>query len=139
MANSKTTLRLMKALYWIGMTLVHLYLCYLAFITNRVILGILWLVAGFILIFLFYFYYFTADGSESDWPPYIAGCPDYLTMVAPNQCVDFVGLNTTLRKSTDPRNPPLASDTQRSFNAGGNMAAKADNAQRYGLTWEGVL
>jgi len=109
MALSKQTLYLAKCLYWILLTCAHLYPVY-----------------------------FPPGNPGSQWPPYIAACPDYLTMIAPNACVDYVGLHSSLLKKSDPANPPAPTDSTRVFNAGGSVSHKAARAQQYGLSWEGI-
>jgi len=138
MALSKQTLYLAKCLYWILLTCAHLYICYILFVSNRAIAGILWLILGFILIGIMYPVYFPPGNPGSQWPPYIAACPDYLTMIAPNACVDYVGLHSSLLKKSDPANPPAPTDSTRVFNAGGSVSHKAARAQQYGLCWEGI-
>jgi hypothetical protein len=139
MALSKQTLYLAKCLYWIILTLAHLYVCYILFATNRVIAGILWLILGFILIAIMYPVFFPPGNPGSQWPPYIAGCPDYMTMVGPNLCVDYVGLNSGKIKKSDPSAPPATTDSARVFNSGGSVSQKAANAQSMNLTWEGIV
>ena len=136
MALSKNTLTLVKSLYWIIFTVIHLYICYILFSTSRAITGILWLILGFILIYVMYAVYFPA-GADNKWPPYITACPDYLTLIRPNQCADFVGLNSLLKRS-DPANPPAPGDSAHIFDSSGSVQQKAARAQQYGLSWEGV-
>lgn len=138
MALGKNETRLAKWLYWIILVAAHLYICYLLFTNNRAIAGIIWLILGFMLIYIMYPYYFPSNGNGRSWPPYIAACPDYLTLIAPNACVDFVGLNTPLLKKSDPALPPAITDTTRVFNSTGTIQQKAAKAQQYGLTWEGI-
>jgi hypothetical protein len=138
MALSKQTLYLAKSLYWVFFILAHLYLCYILFATNRVITGVIWLILGFIGIFIFYFVYFPAGDADSQWPPYISACPDYMTLIAPNKCADFVGLNSGLIRKSSPKTPPAPSDTTRVFDSAGNVSQKAANAQQMGLTWQGI-
>jgi hypothetical protein len=110
------------------------------FINNRAIAGILWLVLGLLLIYIVYPYYFPPGDGSSSWPPYIAGCPDYLTMIGPNLCVDYVGLGSPRLQKSDSTlaTPPAASDTSHVFNSSGSVQEKAQRAQQYGLTWEGI-
>jgi hypothetical protein len=138
MAVSKSALKLMKSLYWIILSAAQLYVCYLLFTTSRPIAGILWLIFGFMLIYIMYPVFFPAGDPGSSWPPYITACPDYLTLLSKNACVDFVGLNSAQLKKSDPANPPGPADTQYIFNPSGNMAQKAAKAQQYGLSWEGI-
>jgi hypothetical protein len=138
MAFSKRTLTLFKWLYWIILSLAHLFLTYLLINSGRAIAGILWLVLGFILIYVMYPVYFPPGDPGSQWPPYITACPDYLTMIAPNSCVDYVGLGSPVLKKSDPANPPSPSDSQYIFNATGSIAQKQSKAQQYGLSWEGI-
>lgn len=137
MALSNNTLKLVKSLYWIIFTLAHLYICYILFSTGRAITGVLWLILGFILIYVMYAVYFPA-GADNKWPPYVTACPDYLTMVRPNQCADFVGLNSQQLKRSDPSNPPAANDSSHIFDSSGSVQQKAARAQQYGLSWEGI-
>jgi len=138
MAYSATTLKLLKSLYWLILTIVQLYICYLLIVSNRTITGIIWLILGFILIFVMYPVYFPMGDPGSQWPPYIAACPDYLSVLAPSLCVDYVGLHSPLLKKSDPANPPAASDSTRVFDASGPVSVKAARAQQYGLSWEGI-
>ena len=138
MAISTRTITLFKWLYWIILTCVHLYICYILFATNRAIAGIIWLILGFMLIFLLYPVYFPMGDPGSKWPPYVRACPDYLTMIAPNACVDYVGLNSAKLQKSDPAHPPIITDATKVFNASGDVGEKAAKAQSYGLSWEGV-
>lgn len=139
MALGKEELKLSKALYWIILTAVHLYVCYLLFMNNRAIAGILWLVLGFILIYIMYPVYFPNGGASTRWPPYVTTCPDYLTLIAPNACADFVGLGSPILKKSDPALPPSPNDSSYVFKPTGTVAEKAALAQQYGLSWEGIL
>lgn len=138
MALSKQTLILTKWLYWIGLSLVQLYVVYMLFKTGRSLAAIIWLIFGFILIYLFYPVYFPRGDPGSHWPPYISACPDYLTRLAPDACVDYVGLNSPLLRRADPANPPAITDSQYVFNSAGTVSQKAARAQQYGLSWEGI-
>jgi hypothetical protein len=138
MALSTQAIKLMKYLYWIVLTAAHLYMTYLLFVSNRAVTGVMWLIAGFFLIFIMYPYYFPLGDPGSQWPPYISACPDYLTRIAPNACVDYVGLNSNLLKKADPALPPALTDSTKVFDAGGSAAMKAARAQQYGLSWEGI-
>jgi hypothetical protein len=138
MTVSKNMLTMFKVLYWVVLTLAHLFLCYILLSTNRVIAGILWLVSGFILIFIMYYIYFPAGNPSATWPPYISSCPDYLTMIAPHKCVDFVGLNSPLLKRSDPKLRPSPTDTTRVFDSSGTTPDRASRALQYGLTWSGI-
>ena len=138
MALGKNEIRLAKWLYWIILLAAHLYVCYLLFTNNRPIAAIIWLILGFLLIYIMYPYYFPDNGNGRSWPPYIAACPDYLTLVGPNACVDFVGLNTPLLKKSEYDLPPALTDTTRVFDSTGTIQQKAAKAQQYGLSWEGI-
>jgi len=59
-------------------------------------------------------------------------------MIAPNACVDYVGLGTGKLQKSDPANPPIVTDATRVFDASGDVGAKAAMAQQYGLSWEGI-
>ena len=137
MALSTNTLKLMKVLYWILLSLIHLYIVYILLVSNRTITGIIWLIMGFMLILIMYGVYFPGGDPGSQWPPYISACPDYLSQIAPNACVDYVGLHSRLIKS-DPRHPPALTETEKVFNAAGDRATKAQNAQMRGLSWQGI-
>ena len=139
MAISGRALTLMKWLYWIIFGFAHLYVCYLLFQTDRSITGILWLILGSMLIYVMYNVYFPAGDPESHWPPYVSSCPDYLTLIAPNACVDYVGLGSRNLRMADPKNPPAVTDMQYVFNSSGSLAEKAKRATQYGLGWEGIL
>lgn len=141
MAFSKSTLTLMKSLYWIFTVAIHLYLCYILFVSDRAIAGVLWLVTGFLLIYIMYYVYFPKGDPGSTWPPYIRPCPDYLTQVTPTACMDFVGLYSPKLKKANPDMLPKPTDPdyyQYAFNPTGNMAQKTAKTNQYGLTWEGV-
>ena len=138
MAFSTRVLILLKWLYWIILTCVHLYICYILFATSKAIAGILWLIFGFVILFLMYPYFFPPGDPGSHWPPYITACPDYLTKIGPNACVDFVGLNSPLLKKADPAHPPALTDSSKVFDPSGSVSDKAAKAQQYGLSWEGV-
>jgi hypothetical protein len=138
MAFSKSTLTLMKWLYWVILSAIHLFIVYILISSGRPIAGILWLVLGFLLIYIMYPVYFPPGDPGSQWPPYITACPDYLTMIAPNSCVDYVGLGSPVLKKSDPTNPPSLSDSQNIFNSSGSVAQKQARAQQYGLSWDGI-
>lgn len=137
MALSSRMLLWMKVLYWLVLTAAHLAACYLLFTTDRPIAGILWLFIGFFIMFVMYYVYFPPGSADASWPPYISACPDYLTMIAPYRCADFVGLNSLLKKS-DPALPPSPTDPSRIFDASGTKAEKAARTLQYGLSWSGL-
>ena len=137
MAFSSRELQLIKACYLIIFILIHLYICYLLFATDRTIAGIIWLIFGFILIAIMYPVFFPFGDPGAQWPPYVSACPDYLTMIRPGACVDFVGLGSQLSKS-DPTLPPSTGDATKVFNSSGSLSQKAARSQQYELTWEGV-
>lgn len=139
MAFSTRTLTLLKSLYWILLTLVHLYICYILFASNKAITGILWLILGFMLMFIVYPVYFPPGDPGSHWPPYISACPDYLTRLGmSSKCVDYVGLNSHLLKKSDPSLPPSLTDSTKVFDTSGSVSDKAARTQQYGLSWEGI-
>ena len=138
MAYSTQALKLFKSLYWILLSLAQLYIVYILFTTNRAIAGLLWLIFGFMLIFIMYPVYFPPGDPGSHWPTYIAACPDYLSVLAKGFCVDYVGLNSPLLSKSDPASPPATSDSKYVFDATGSVAERAARAQRYGLSWEGI-
>jgi hypothetical protein len=138
-AYSTRTLTFLKSLYWIFWICVQLVVVYLLFTTDRAITALLWLVLGFILLFLMYGVYFPAGDAESQWPPYIRGCPDYLTQIAPGKCVDYQGIaGSTILKKSDPAHPPNLNDSTHVFDATGTKDQKANKASAYGLSWEGI-
>jgi hypothetical protein len=137
MALSENALRFMKYAYWGIAVAAHLFLCYILFKLERPMTSVIWFFLGLILIYVFYFVYFPPGDPGTQWPPYIRGCPDYLTMLAPGKCVDYVGLGSRLQKA-DPTNPPDATDTKFVFDATGTPQQKFTRAQSYGLTWEGL-
>ena len=137
MAFSSRDLKLIKACYWIIFIMIHLYICYLLFATSRAIAGIMWLIFGFILLFIMYPVYFPFGDPGAQWPPYVSACPDYLTMIRPGACVDFVGLGSQLSKS-DPSLPPASGDASRVFDSSGSLSQKAARSQQFDLSWEGV-
>jgi len=136
MAFSTTTLKLFKSLYWIIGIFAHLYVCYILITTERTITGIIWFILGLMLLWLMYPVYFPMGDPGSHWPPYIRSCPDYLTLYAPNQCVDYGQLNNPHIPSTKPGEQPTGNQI---FNTAGlSMAQKAAKAQSVQLSWEGV-
>ena len=137
MAISSRTLKVLKALYWLVCVAVHLVVVLKLFQIQHVIAGAIWLVAGLVLIYVFYGYFFPKDGEDGKWPPFIRPCPDYLTQIAPGKCVDYVGMGGQLKKS-DPQHPPAVTNSEYVFDAMGTMAQKAQNAKSYGLSWEGI-
>ncbi len=139
MAVSQTTLRVLKVLYWVVCMAIHLYICYLLGTTGRMIAAISWLVVGFILIWAMYSVYFPPGDADTQWPPYITACPDYMTLIAPNKCVDYVGLGSPLLQKADPAHPPAVTDTKYVFDASGTVQQKAQKAKQFGLSWEGVV
>lgn len=138
MALGKNELRLAKWIYWIGLSYILLNICYLLFTNNHGLAGVLFLILGFMLIYIMYPVFFPLGDPSAQWPPYITACPDYLTLIAPNACADFVGLNSPLLKKSDPAFPPAVTDTTRVFDSSGTVAQKAAKAQQYGLSWEGI-
>jgi len=131
----------MKALYWIVGIFMHLWLCYLLFVSNRAITGVVWLILGLLLLVIMYMYYFPPGDPGSSWPPYVTYCPDYMTRVSDSVCMDFVGLNSQIQKA-DPANPPRPADVQYNryvFDPRGNVSQKVANARAKGLTWEGLF
>lgn len=138
MAFSTTTLKLLKSLYWILGILVHLYVCYLLVTNSRTITAIIWFILGLMLLWIMYPVYFPYGDPGSQWPPYIRSCPDYLTWIAPNACVDYAGLNSPLLKPSNPASPPSPGDSQYVFDSSGTTQQKAARAQQYSLSWEGI-
>ena len=136
MVFSKTELGFAKAIYWLATLSAHIFICYKLFTSSRALAGILWLLCGLTLIFVMYFVFFQ-PGPSNSWPPYLSSCPDYLTNIGPNACVDYVGLDSVLRKS-DPKHPPNPTNADYVFNSSGTIQEKANKAIQYGLTWEGV-
>lgn len=128
----------MKWIYWIVLISLHLYLCYLLFTNARAIAGVIWLILGFLLIYIMYPIYFPPGSSGSQWPPYLTACPDYLTLIGPNACVDYVGLGSPLLKKANPAFPPNLTDSNYVFNSAGSGAQKAARAQQFGLSWDGI-
>jgi hypothetical protein len=141
MALSQTTLKFVKILYWLILSVGNLYLCYLLITSGRSMAGILMLVFGFMLIYILYPYYFPPGTGSGLWPPYITACPDYLSLVRGNDCMDFVGMGSPLLKKADRAHPPQPTDSdyaQYVFDNSGTTAQKASRAQQYGLSWQGV-
>jgi len=138
MAVSERTLTFLKWAYWIVLVGIHLYISYLLFTTSRPIAGVLWLIFGFILIYIMYPLYFPPGDPGSQWPPYLTACPDYLTLIGPNTCVDYVGLGSPLLQKADPQFPPSPNDSKYTFNSAGTVAQKAAKATQYGLSWDGI-
>lgn len=141
MSTSKKTLKLMKSLYWIVGIFMHLWLCYILFVGNRAITGVVWLILGLLLLFVMYMYYFPPGDPGSSWPPYITYCPDYMTRVSDSVCMDFVGLNSQIQKA-DPANPPQPTESQYNryvFDPRGSVSQKIAHARAKGLTWEGLF
>jgi len=149
MSLSKKTLRLLKFMYWIVAIFIHLYVCYKLFTSERPITGVVWLVLGFVLLFVMYFYYFNSLDNESSWPPYITVCPDYLTSIPETPgskvivCVDFVGLNNPNIQKSDPAFPPVPTDSdynKKVFRINGmTTSEKIKSAKDKDLTWQGLF
>lgn len=140
MAFGKTTLRLLKWMYWVVLLLAHIYIVYLMFVTDRAILAILWMIVGLIMIFVFYFYYFPWGDPGTIWPPYVTACPDYLTSIGNSRCVDYVGLHSSKIRKSDPTLTPPTSDSDPAvFVNSGTPAQKAANAAARDLSWQGVI
>ena len=117
---------------------------------------------GLVLLFwMFYVRWFVADSQFSypTWPPYLATCPDYLTLVSPEAtgsktavCMDFVGvsLQPLVFRKTDPNNIPQSADADfDSFAFKVDPSAAGDTPEDYnkrvclqvqakGLAWAGV-
>ena len=144
MPYSKKTLRMAKWAYWIVGLFIHLWVCYTLFTINHAITAIIWLILGLVLLVIMYMYYFSPSDANSNWPPYITVCPDYLTSVSQggtDVCFDFVGLNSKLLKA-DPKHLPQPSDgnySKYAFNPSGTVAQKIANAQANSLTWQGLF
>lgn len=138
MAISTRTETFLKVTYWLVLSSLQLFICYLLFTSGRGLAGAIWLLIGFLLIYVMYPVYFSSAAFNNQWPPYLTACPDYLTLIAPNTCVDFVGLGSPLLKKSDPANPPNPSDTNYVFSAVGSVEQKAAKAQQYGLSWDGI-
>ena len=128
----------MKGLYWLIALAAHAFVVYTLFKMGYGITGTLWLMVGLVLIYLFYGYYFPSGSTEGQWPPYIRPCPDYLTQIAPNKCVDFVGIGGGIKKSLY-GDPPAVNNMEYVFDSSGTAAQKAQNAKSMGLSWEGVV
>ena len=125
--------------YWIVLVLALIGVSAVLFKTQRPIAALIWVLAGLMLIYIFYPIYFPMDVRAVTWPPYISSCPDYLTLLRPNQCVDFVGLNSPLLNKSDPNNPPPANGGSTViFDSSGTSAQQTARAQQYGLSWEGL-
>jgi hypothetical protein len=138
MAMSNRALVFAKWMYWILLGFILLYTCYLLFQSGRAITGVLFFIFGSMLLYMMYKYYFPPGDPSSQWPPYITACPDYLTLIAPNACADYVGLHTPILQQSDPTHPPAPTDTKHVFSATGTVHEKAAKAQQYGLSWEGI-
>jgi hypothetical protein len=141
MPVSQNTLRFAKILYWLLMSVMVLYVTYLLITSNRSVAAILWLVFGFMLVYIVYPYYFPPGTGAGQWPPYITVCPDYLTLTGTTDCMDFVGAGSTTLKKANRANPPRATDpdySQYVFNNTGSLADKASKARQYGLSWLGI-
>ena len=131
----------MKALYWIVGIFMHLWLCYILFVGNRAITGVVWLILGLFLLFVMYMYYFPPGAPGSSWPPSTTYCPDYMTRVSDSVCMDFVGLHSQIQKA-DPANPPQPTESQYNryvFDPRGTVSQKIAHARAKGLTWEGLF
>jgi hypothetical protein len=119
---------------------------------TSIIVGIL-----FILIFVFFGTRWFSNGKMKGyytgaWPPLINTCPDYLVYYnksGTDTCVDLVGVNRSgglLRSwaSTDTTQNPPADDakyfkyTYKPGMTNSQLQVLCDNAQKAGLTWEGI-
>ena len=139
MAVSKKAIQFAEWIYWIGSVIAVLSISVALFKTQRPIAAMVWSIAGLMMVYIFYAIFFPASTKAETWPPYISSCPDYLTLLRPNQCVDFVGLNSPLLIKSDPAHPPPASAGSKViFDSSGSSAQKTARAQQYGLSWEGI-
>jgi hypothetical protein len=138
MAMSNRALVFAKWIYWLLLGFALIYSCYLLFQSGRAVTGVLFFIFGSMLLYMMYHYYFPPGDPSSQWPPYITACPDYLTLIAPNACADYVGLHTPILQQSDPAHPPVPTDTKHVFSATGTVHEKAAKAQQYGLSWEGI-
>jgi hypothetical protein len=138
MAVSNPSRQVYKTIYWLFFVAIHIWITYTLYKMDRAIAAVSWFFIGFLLIYTMYGVYFPA-GDTGAWPPYVSGCPDYLTKLAPNACVDFVGLGSPQLMKSDPANPPGPKDKEYIFDPSGSVSEKAARAQQYGLTWEGVF
>jgi hypothetical protein len=143
MAISKTSLKFAKIVYWLLMSVGVIALTYMLFKAKHAIAGILWLVFGFMLVYIMYPFYFPPGTGAGQWPPYIAACPDYLTLQNNmTDCMDFVGLGATGLSKANRTQPPAPGSTdynQYVFRNTGTTAEKVARAQQYGLSWQGLV
>jgi hypothetical protein len=132
-----TELTFLKSMYWVLLTLGHLYITYLLFTNERPIAAVIWVVVGFLLIVVFYPFFFP-PGTGGQWPPYFTACPDYLTQVRPGVCMDFVGLGSPLLKRANRKDPQMTDPNYVFDTTGLSTSDKIAKAQQYGLTWDGL-
>lgn len=142
MQLSRTALRFSKILYWILLSIANIYLSYLFVKSGRTMAGLLFLVIGFMLIYVLYPYFFPPGSGSGQWPPYISACPDYLTLVRGHDCMDFVGMGSPILKKANKEQPPQPTDSDYSqyvFDNSGTTAQKSARTQQYGLSWQGIF
>jgi hypothetical protein len=139
MAVSQTTLKALKTMYWLVTVGILLFTCYTLLKMDRAISAIIFLFLGLMLIYVMYPVFFPAGDPGSHWPPYISACPDYLSVLVPGKCVDYVGLGSSQLKKSNPAHPPAPTETDHVFDSTGTTAQKIARAQQYGLSWEGLF
>ena len=133
--------------------------CYLLYKQGKQIESVLILLIGWSAIFYYWIKYFKIPSmtAQTQWPPFVSTCPDYLTLVSPNvtgattaTCMDFVGISMkpSAMFKADPNNIPTVSDPNFHYysfvvetpSSTGNDATQvlADNCaavKARGLTW----
>lgn len=89
-------IKIAKWLYWIVGLLVLVGSCYVLY--NRFqkpVAAVLLFMGGWTMLMYYWVKWFKLADVAPEWPPFIAPCPDFLTMYPDNnmvKCVDFVGV-----------------------------------------------
>jgi hypothetical protein len=158
MGFSPGTMKVLENAYWfVGAFLLGISI-YLTWKANKQVEAVLLTIIGTTALFYYWVKWFRIKAKEDLWPPYVSSCPDYLTLVSPQQtggtdpvCMDFVGVSREPRvfKKANAMQIPQASDSD--FNdfvfkleKQGNDSPEDYNkkvclmVQSKGLTWFGV-
>jgi hypothetical protein len=150
-----------KRLYWIIGILALLGACYFLYNTmQRQMASVLLFVGGIIALYFYWVKWFLIPELRPSWPPVVAPCPDYLTLVDPGDgktkpalCKDFVGVsaNGRLKRSLPTAITTNLGDSNYTFqvplnytdpNTGAvtkvSLSDICKQVDEYGLTWMGI-
>jgi hypothetical protein len=130
-------------LYWFLGLVAALGIAYVLYKMNFQIAAVLVFLGAVIALFYYYVKWFQIPSNTATWPPTTTPCPDFLTLVSPGVCMDFVGVssNGRLKKSNPTRSAEQGSDPQYAFKIDTSKGATTDLCQKaseYGLTWSSI-